>query len=34
MNTYIPGDSEGEVSILGGDILGLCEEEEFIWTYI
>jgi hypothetical protein len=27
MNTYIPGDSGGEVSILGGDSLGLCEEK-------
>jgi hypothetical protein len=30
MNTYIPGDSGGEVSILGGDSMGLCEEKKFI----
>jgi hypothetical protein len=26
MNTYMPGDSGGEISILGGDIVGLCKE--------
>jgi len=29
MNTYISGDSGGEVSILGGDSLRLCEEKKF-----
>jgi len=30
MNTYIPHDSGGEINILGGDSLGLCEEKKFI----
>ena len=33
MNTYKPGDSGGEVSILG-DSLGLYEEKEFIGTCV
>jgi len=34
VNTYVPGDSGGEVIILGGESMGLCEGKTFIWTYV